>query len=1036
MNVKRLLVLTIVLLGIFSVPAIAQNRTVTGKVTDSKDGSPLPNITVAVKGTHLATSTATDGSFRINQVPPTATTLEISSVGYASHSVPIGSGNVNASLTQINSTLNDVVVVGYGVQRRRDVTGAISKVTSEQLTAAPVQSFEAALEGKAPGVQVITGNGLAGSGSVVRIRGAGTLAASGDPLYVLDGIPIINDPFITGDNHGFNENPLASINPNDIESVEILKDAGATGIYGSRGANGVILITTKRGKNRKPTFTYSDKLGVATYTVKPDFVNGPEWLQLRQEAWLNSGNVGLATLPSGVTWAQAQNNNTDWWKLITRDGIIDEHSLSFTTGGNKLKTFANFTYGDDEGYIVNNSLTRISGRLNMDYTVSKKLKLALTAGYNRSINEQQLSTPTTAMQSALPIYSVYTDATHQYFSSNTANPVRDQTEQQQREYTNRLIGGLTADWQPVKNLFLKGVGSIENVNNISSYFQTSRYRYGEMVDSASNLGLASASPYFGYNWTATFTANYLVNIKDKHKFNFMVGNEEQQTKMYNYSAAIQQTTGSPFWDHLSDYTNIKNALLAMPTGGITKEGISGDSWTFNSFFARVNYSYLDRYSVQLVAREDGSSKFGPNNKHGFFPSASAAWTISEEPWLKGNRDINFLKLRTSYGIVGNAAIGGGLYYDNYRQGSVPYIGANTLYLNQPGNPDLQWETLKNFDAAIEYGLFNNRLSGEIAYYHKLSSNILFYVGNQPSTGFGGYWRNLPNTEILNQGIEISADYKVINTKNVKWSVGGNISKNQNKVVSFDAGADASESASYNDTRIIVGYPIGTNYLVRYHGVDPVNGLPIWLDQNGKQTENFSLNYRVPVGSVQPDWTGGFNTSVSYKSFDFSTLFNFVIGGNIYDGSGKYIYGGVEGGGANFRTDFLDRWQKPGDIAKYPKLVSNIAQYPGVPNNDQFNSTMFLYSGSYLRMREIALGYRVPRNVFKNSFIKDLKITISGNNLLTFTKYPEDPEVIRDFSGQGTNSSNNNSLDKNLSPNVAYYTTPAQKTFILALNITF
>ncbi|UAY51609.1 SusC/RagA family TonB-linked outer membrane protein [Ferruginibacter albus] len=1031
MNVKRLLLLTIVWLAGISY-SMAQNKTVSGKVTDSKTGAPLSNVTVSVKGTKLAAPTAADGSFSIANVPATATSLTITSVGYTAQTVPIGAGALNISLVAVSSSLDEVVVIGYGSQKKKEVTGAISKVTSEQINSAPVQSIEASLQGKAPGVQVITGNGLAGSGSVVRIRGTASLASSGDPLYVLDGIPIFNDNFVVGASNGANENPLASINPNDIESIEILKDAGATGIYGSRGANGVILITTKRGKSGKLTFTYSNKWGLDTYTEKPDFVDGPEWLQLRQEAWVNSGNTGYAPLPNGVSLSKAQTTNTDWWDLVTRTGIINEHNLSMNVGGKKLKAFANFTYGKDEGYIVNNSYTRVSGRFNLDYTASKKLKISLTSGYNNGINEQQQGTLIKAMSSALPIYSVY-DSVGVYTSA-TSNPVRDQARQQQREYARRLTGGLTVEFQPIKNLILKGVGSIEDINTVNYYFKDNKYNHGENTLFPVDSGYTSGSPYFGDNWTATFTATYNLNIKDKHKFTFLVGNEEQEAKIYNYVGTISQSSSQPYWEIPSAYEARKADLLA--NGGIVKQGVPYDSWTFNSFFGRLNYSLLSKYLLQVTLREDGSSKFGQNSRHGFFPAVSAAWIISDEAFLKNSRSINFLKLRASYGEVGNSNYPAGRYYPDYRAGGVPYLGNATLYNNAPGNPDLHWEKLKNADVALEYGLFNNRLTGEIAYYHKLSSDILFYVGTQTSTGFNGGWRNLNGSQIKNEGLEFSADFKIINTKNIKWTVGGNIAKNDNRVLAFPVSPDVTSAASFNDTRLQVGYPIGINYLVRYYGVDPADGLPIWLDQNGKQTKTYSLDYRVPDGSVQPDYYGGFNSSFAYKNFSVSTLFTYVIGGNIYDGSGKEQFAGVSfNNWDNFRTDFTDRWTKPGDIAKYPKLVDDITEYPGVVSKYQFNSTMFLHDGSYIRMKQITFAYRIPKAVLLRSFIKDASVSVSANNLLTFSKYPNgDPEVIRDFQGQG--GADNNDIDKNLSPNVAYYTTPAQKSFIISLNVTF
>lgn len=375
------------LLLFVSATAFSQSKTITGKITDSKDGTPLSGITVSAKGARTAVQTNSDGTYSIS-VPSSVTALVITSVGYASQEIRITGSIADVSLVVTNTALNEVIVIGYGTQRRKDVTGAISKVSSDKLTAIPVSSFEAALQGKAPGVQIIQGNGLAGSGSVVRIRGIGSISASGDPLYVVDGIPIVSDQFLRGNGGAMNQNPLSSINPADIESVEILKDAGATGIYGSRGANGVIIITTKRGKSGKPQFNFNTRVGIATYAKRQEFANTTEWLQLRQEGWTNDGNAGLAPLPGGYTFATAALNNTDWWDQLTQTGIINENNLSMTQGTAKLKTFANLTYSNNEGYIKSNAYQRLSARLNMDYNLTKNFKISLTSGYNRGVNKR------------------------------------------------------------------------------------------------------------------------------------------------------------------------------------------------------------------------------------------------------------------------------------------------------------------------------------------------------------------------------------------------------------------------------------------------------------------------------------------------------------------------------------------------------------------------------------------------------------------------------------------------------------------------
>ena len=1027
MTIRKLLYALVLPLLFMALQTNAQEQTVSGKVTDAT-GAAISNASITVVGAKTGTQTGNDGTFSI-KVSGKAKSLLFSSIGYGTKQVAIGDGYVNVSLVTTNAALNEVVVVGYGTQRKRDVTGAISKVSAEQLTSISVPSFEAALQGKAPGVQIIQGNGLAGSGAVVRIRGIGSISASGDPLYVVDGIPIISDPFLRGNGGAMNQNPLSSLNPSDIESVEILKDAGATGIYGSRGANGVILITTKRGKSGKVQFNYSNKFGIATYSKKLDFVDGAEWLQLRQEAWVNDGHTGLADLPNGISRAQAEQTSTDWWDQLTHNGFINEHNLSMSQGNSKLKSFANLTYSNNEGYIKGNAYERLSARLNVDYNIIKTLKVSLSSGYNRGVNKR---VPAAwdggigdAMSSALPIYPVY-NADGSYFTGN-ANPIRRLNETKRREIDNRLIGGLSLEFQPINNLFLKAQGNIEYTTAFDDQYETNIWTRYASPDS----GYAKRDPYWGTNWSTTYTANYMWNPNSKNKFNFLVGAEAQEYKRKAYRYQIGQFSGSPYWDHVGDYKALRDSLESQYNESHkddnTKASIAKEQYTFNSFFGRLNYTFRDRYSFQATARIDGSSKFGPNNKHGFFPALSGAWTMSEEDFIRRLHFINFLKVRASYGIVGNANIKSGAYYDNYQVGGVTYNGGNTLYLDGYGNPDLKWETLHNIDVAVEFALFSSRVTGEVAYYNKKTTDILLEPGLASSTGTGNIIRNLANSKILNEGIEISANVKVLTKGEVKFSVGGNISKNRNEVLEYELGPDA-VSGGTNDTRIVKGLPIGVNYLVRYIGVDPADGNPIWLDKSGKQTKTFSLNNRVYAGSVIPDYIGGFNTELQYKGFEFKTLFSFVIGGNIYENSGKYQFLGASKKSWNYRKDFLDRWTKPGDVAAYPRLVYDATSYPGVPGEDQFNSTMFLRSASYLRLRELTLAYRLPMSVVQKLHLRNVRIFLTGSNLLTFTKYPGgDPEITRDFE---------NPQDRNLSPNITYLTAPSQKTFVFGINLGF
>lgn len=1021
MTFKRLLAKTGALLLMLLALAqfsFAQGRTITGKVTDSKDGSPVQNASVTLKGTKKGVTTDALGSFRIS-IPNDDAVVVVTSVGFNRYEIKVGSlSSLSINLTPTNGALNEVVVVGYGVQRKKEVTGSITKVVGDKIASVAAPSFEAALQGKAAGVQVVQGSGMAGSGSVIRIRGIGSISAGGDPLYVVDGIPITSDQFLRGDGGGMNLNPLASINPNDIESVEVLKDAGAAGIYGSRGANGVILITTKRGRSGKPKFTYSNKLGITTFTNKPDFVNGTEYMQLMQEAWQNDGNVGQvpsSIIPGNLTFAEASATNTDWWNLVTRNGFINEHNLSMTYGNKKVRTFLGASYGYNETYIKRNSFERLGLRANVDYSVSEKLKVSLNAAYNKGSNSRVSIWETVAAVQGwvLPIFPVYNpDST--YFTKG-ANPVRYLNETKYRNTDNRYLGGLTLDFNPIKNLTLRASGSVDYLESFDDQWESALWTNNPQGS------IAKRYPLWVMNYNSNFTATYNWKPNVNNKFSFLAGSEIQQSEIKRTNSDIYSWgLSQPFYKNKSVYTDSLNAFIA---NGSRKKSVV-DNTTFASFFARVNYTYKDRYVLQVSARMDGSSRFGPNNKYGFFPAVSAAWLITEEDFLKNNKTFNSLKLRTSYGIVGNSNIPTGQYYFGYGNQRI-YNGQTILDPNNLGNPDLKWETMRNFDLGLDFSLFNNKLSGEFSYYRKVTEDQLVEPGLAASMGFQKSWRNLEGGKILNEGVELTLNYTIV--KNDKWqiSVGGNITRNYNEVLKLGAiGPDALQGG-FNDTRIAEGYPVGTNFLVRYHGVDPTDGLPIWLDKNGLQTKTFSLDHRVLVGKVLPDFSGGINTSIGFKGIELNTLWTYVGGGNIYDGSAKYQNIGNKW---NIRRDLLDRWTKPGDVARYPRLTNSVTNYPGLGTNDNYNSTMFLYDASFVRLRELTLGYTLPKSVLRKTFFSNAKVVLSGFNLLTFTKYPgADPEIARDFQ---------NPQDRNMSPNITFLTPTQTKSYVLSLNLNF
>lgn len=1018
---KKLYPIKLCLLMFFALCTLttyAQTGSISGKIVDESK-LPIPGASVQIDGTQKLTVSDSDGNFRITGLTSGTYTLTAKYIGFAplKQTVTVGATNVvaNFSLKGEQTNLNEVIVVGYGTQTKREVTGAISKVSGDKLTSLPTPSFEASLQGQAAGVQVTQGSGLAGSGSVIRIRGIGSISAGGDPLYVVDGIPITADPFITGNRGAMNQNPLATINPNDIESVEILKDAGAAGIYGSRGANGVILITTKRGKTGKPKISLSTKYGLSTYANRPEFVSGSEWLQLRQEAWTNDGNTGLAPLPGGLTWAQAQQNNTDWWDILTQTGKSNDQAISFSQGTDKVKTYISANYSDNESFLKGNSYERYGFRTNFDIKPTTYFSTSINVGYDKGINQRVNAAwgggLGDAMSTALPIYPVYNaDGT---FFSNGANPARNLGLLDWKTRNSRLLAGVVMELKPVKNLSLKGSFNMDNLDVQDNIFTPASLNN-------STIGVATLYPTKIFNRTFSGTATYDWLITDKHKVTTLVGTESQFSYRNSYPNGINGPANEPFSENKENlYAAMQN--LANNNSLLYYSGNGRD--TFASLFARINYSYDNKYYLQVLARRDGSSKFGPENKYGYFPAASASWYISQEDFLKDNKVISNLKLRASYGLVGSSNFPSAQYYQQF-QFSGSYNGQPVLFPTNVANPALRWEEGRNMDLGLDFGLFKDRITGEFSYYRKTTKGALINGGISPSTGFASGYLNVG--EILNEGVELSLNTTNIQSKDFKWVTRLNISKNYNEVVSLDGLTPDAVGGGTNDTRIAEGYPIGTNFLVRFKGVDPNDGLPIWLDKDGFETKTFSLDNRVPVGKILPDYVGGLTNTFSFKGFELNTLFTFAIGGNLYDASAKRQLGVVTDW--NIRTDIANRWRKPGDVADFPRLTMSPGTYDGLSSEWQYNSTMFLYDATFVRLREVTLSYALPANFANKLRLQNLRLFATGMNLLTFSKYPGgDPEIARDFE---------NPQDRNMSPNVTYLTTPQQKSITFGLSTSF
>lgn len=1001
--------------------------TLSGTVTDRK-GDPLFGATVIVKESNRGANTGSEGKFRITELEAGPTVVRVSYFGYKPlvQEVELENGQtteITFELEEDVANLDEVVVTGYGTQRKRDLIGTVEKIDNKELMDVVGGSFENVLQGKAPGIQITQTSGVAGSGSVIRIRGVASISAGGDPLIVVDGIPITQDPFLVGSNNGQNNNPLASINPNDIESVEVLKDASAAAIYGSRGANGVILITTKRGAIGKPQISFTSRIGFSTPTNRLELLNSEEWLQVRQEAWENDGNVGRAPLPrvlteNGYDYEDIEGIDTDWIDLVTHVGMKQEYSLSMRQGTQKLSTYAGITYSNAESYLVGNFYERAAGRVNVDYRPFKGFTASLSTSLTRGLNDRNRQAWAgglgTAQTTALPIYPVYDEEGN--FFNIYANPLAE------LEYYSNHV----REWRSINSLQLTYRPSDRWNISISGNYDYMDLGEYELLDSvwttAFNVGTSNVFNTHNYSTFGTVTYDILPE-GGAHELRIMGGLE--------YQASRTDGVFEEHWDvgdHL--YRNYEEGVdYALQN----RSEFERDKWFFASVFGRLNYSFKNKMLVQLTYRRDGSSKFGANRRFGDFPSVGLGYILSEEPFLQNNPVLNFLKLKASWGITGNADIDWQSQFgirSFLRPGEVnPGLSYNQAPLRfevRPDNPNLQWEVVNNYDVGIEIGLFQDRITADFSYYYKRTTDALIFVSVQASSGLDAlqYYQNI--AELENQGFEFS-----ITSRNIvgefQWRTDFNIARNQNKVLDVGNAPPDALDGGFGDTRVVPGNPIGTNYLVDFSRVDPETGRPLYFDLEGNETFTYDVvNNRQAVDNIWPEYTGGITNTFSYKNFDLSVLFTFQLGGTIYDDAAKRQMGVVTDW--NMRRDIFDRWRQPGDQTEFPQLTMSMLNWGGNANFWQNNHSLWLYDGTFGRLKNLMFGYNF-RIEKENSLIRGGRIYFNGTNLLTFTNYPGwDPEISRD---------RNAPQERNVGGvGITYLTPPQEMTFNLGVNLEF
>lgn len=1023
---KKILLLCFSL--VFVLSAWAQEQVITGKVTSSEDGSALPGVNVVVKGTTNGTVTDADGKYSLT-ISSGAESLVFSFIGFKTTEVIISQRTiVDVQLASDITELSEIVITGFGSQIKQDLTGNIASVKGSEIANIPLPSVDAALQGKAAGVYINSQSGKLGQAVTVRVRGTSSISAGSEPLYVVDGIPITTN---SQSNYGGSTNPLTDLNPSDIESLEVLKDASAAAIYGSRAANGVILITTKRGKSGKTNVSVNYQSGVSEETRRVKFLNAEQYTKFVLEAAKNSDDLDGTPLndPDSYTeyakyymsynsfgqWDTDPKKSYDWQDQAFQKGKYDQADLQINGGNENTKFFGSMQYLKQSGIIVGNSLDRITGRINIDHKANDWLNIGFSMSLANTVNKrlpgdnafsnplQSVAllpmTPFTDPNTGLPTGAPPGDVNvglyyNPRLSIDYASYVQDGFRNLSNAYaTAKIIKGLT---------FQSEFGVDILSQNEEGYFQSQTIR--NETRAVNGVGSNNATFITNYN-----TNNYFNYTKEvgKSSISATLGMQYQQSNAkYNFVEGLDFPSNS--------YRKIASA--ATKSDGSSSE----NNFRFNSIFFRANYKFNNKYLATVSIRRDGSSRFGSNSRFGYFPAASLGWIISEENFLKSINAISFLKLRASYGQVGNAEIGNfpqlGLF-----SGDAGYAGAAGQRPTQLGNPDLKWETTNQFDIGFDFGFFNNRLTGEIDYYEKKTSGLLLNVNVPGTSGFTTQTRNVGKLE--NIGFEF-----VLNSQNLigafKWNTNFNIAYNQNKVV--DIQGQIIEGGFFN--RVQEGQPVGVFYTVQYAGVDPANGDALFvkntqnpdgsIDKSTVTNSSYSQAKRVAVGKPNPDYIAGLTNNFSYKGFDLSIFINGVFGNQISTyGMGRYS-------SANMRfednqtADQLGAWTTPGQI-------TNIPQARFYRNNGAQLSSRYVVDGSFIRVRNVTLGYTIPTNLLTKAKLSKVRIYASALNLFTITDYPYwDPEVNAD------------SFDSNVSKGNDFYTPPQPRTILVGINIGF
>ncbi|MGV3589618.1 MAG: SusC/RagA family TonB-linked outer membrane protein [Adhaeribacter sp.] len=947
-------------------------RDITGKVTDEK-GEALPGVTVLVKGTTIGTATNAEGVYNIS-TPDGAQTLVFSFIGFITKEVAVGNAtNLNVTLATDAKALEEVVVVGYGEVKKRDLTGSVVSVKGEEVTKVPVTTVTEALQGKVPGADITRSNGYAGAGPSIRIRGNRSIAnpgSSNNPLYIVDGVQGVNP---------------SVINPNDIESIEVLKDASSTAIYGSRGANGVIIITTKRGTSDKPRFSFNSYAGMSEVAGYGKYMTGPEYVAFRREAYRAAGNWSSPAddpkiFNAPLLEAIEKQQYVSWPELLINNGFQQDYQLGISGGSEKTKVYFSGNYFNEKGILKNDEFKRYTGRLNIDQTINKWLNVGMQTQVSYSDNDRRRD-PFNVASKVAPLGSPYDAEGKLIFLpgfGSQVNPLADEQPGAWKENREIMTGTLATylEIKPAKGLNFRSTFAATLTDTDQGHFNSKFTIDGKGATSRSEI--TNAKNKF-ISWENILTYNK--EIKD-HAFTLTgVTSYLSNVNFSDYSGGNNQLLESQY------YYSLTGAAQNMYMGSAYSQS------NLVSFTGRLNYSLKGKYLLTLTGRSDGSSKLGEGNKWAFFPSAALGWRVIDEGFMQSQQALSELKLRASYGISGNDVINPYVTQNSLSQIQFSYNDATPAIaygLNPTiGNPNLDWETTATVDVGLDFGILKNRITGTLDYYDAYTRDLIFPLSLPLSTGVATVSRNIGKTR--NRGVELGLTTNNITTPDFTWSTNYTFTKNKEEIVDLPNG-----NVIDNDYRrsLIKGQPAQIYFDYKKIG--------IW--QLGEETEAASFGAKpgeikvadlsgpdgIPdgkitaadktiIGTTVPKWTGGLNNNFRYKGFDLNVFLYARVGQwASSDYYGKYRRNGQDN---NPRVDY---WT--------PENPTNAFPSPHATDTYNYITTTTLYESSYMKLRNVTFGYTLPKAISTRFKVDNLRIYVSGKNLYAISDFKDfDPE---------------------------------------------